>query len=186
LAVPNALCDRPIMNSRAIDDAIGSFPFPARRSGDLVDGPYAEDFHAVGGPAQRADRIDRGDADRIVRPYPAVDEFDSVAGEVRLQEPRLTEPPRASELLSADGTRRPPFLPLPRLPFSLVLRAEPGNENILLKIASAHEAPRSRGPILGSADETAARRRVRQQKSWSFPVMFSGGCSSPFEHHLIG
>ena len=49
--------------------------------------------------------------------------------------------------LSPEGTRyvsvpaeRPTTLPPPGLPFSLVFRAEPGKEDILLKIASAYEA----------------------------------------------
>jgi hypothetical protein len=53
--------------------------------------------------------------------------------------------------LSADGTRyvpvasnTPTTLPQPGLPFSLVFRAEPGKEDILLKIASAYEAASQR------------------------------------------
>jgi Asp-tRNA(Asn)/Glu-tRNA(Gln) amidotransferase A subunit family amidase len=49
--------------------------------------------------------------------------------------------------LSADGKRyvsvasdKPTKIPSPGLPFSLVFRAEPGREDILLKIASAYEA----------------------------------------------
>ncbi|HEX3885578.1 MAG TPA: amidase family protein [Stellaceae bacterium] len=49
--------------------------------------------------------------------------------------------------LSADGTRyvsapaaRPTSLPEPGLPFSLVFRAEPGREDVVLKIAAAYEA----------------------------------------------
>ncbi|MBX6424334.1 MAG: amidase [Variibacter sp.] len=49
--------------------------------------------------------------------------------------------------LSADGTRYewvpsdvPTKIPEPGLPFSLVFRAEPGKEDVLLKIASAYEA----------------------------------------------
>jgi amidase len=49
--------------------------------------------------------------------------------------------------LSADGTRyvsvqsdKPTTIPEPGLPFSLVFRAEPGKEDVLLKIASAYEA----------------------------------------------
>src|SRR5438445_9291701 len=49
--------------------------------------------------------------------------------------------------LSADGTRyvsvasdTPTTIPEPGLPFSLVFRAEPGKEDVLLKIASAYEA----------------------------------------------
>jgi Asp-tRNA(Asn)/Glu-tRNA(Gln) amidotransferase A subunit family amidase len=63
--------------------------------------------------------------------------------------------------LSADGKRYVPTLgdkptpvPDPGMPFSLVFRAEPGKEDVLLKIASAYEAasmrrvmPPSFGPI---------------------------------------
>ena len=64
--------------------------------------------------------------------------------------------------LSPDGTRYvpaasdiPTTIPAPGLPFSLVFRAEPGKEDILLKIASAYEAASKRrvpppafGPLL--------------------------------------
>lgn len=53
--------------------------------------------------------------------------------------------------LSADGTRyvsaasgKPTTIPEPGLPFSLVFRAEPGEEDVLLKIASAYEAASKR------------------------------------------
>ena len=53
--------------------------------------------------------------------------------------------------LSADGTRyvsvasdTPTTIPEPGLPFSLVFRAEPGREDVLLKIASAYEAASQR------------------------------------------
>jgi Asp-tRNA(Asn)/Glu-tRNA(Gln) amidotransferase A subunit family amidase len=53
--------------------------------------------------------------------------------------------------LSADGMRyewvpsnEPTTVPEPGLPFSLVFRAEPGKEDILLKIASAYEAASQR------------------------------------------
>jgi amidase len=53
--------------------------------------------------------------------------------------------------LSADGTRyvsvasdTPTTIPEPGLPFSLVFRAEPGKEDVLLKIASAYEAASQR------------------------------------------
>ena len=49
--------------------------------------------------------------------------------------------------LSKDGTRyvstpshTPTAIPKPGLPFSLVFRAEPGKEDVVLKIASAYEA----------------------------------------------
>jgi len=49
--------------------------------------------------------------------------------------------------LSDDRTRyvpapaeRPTTLPAPGLPFSLVFRAEPGREDVVLRIASAYEA----------------------------------------------
>ena len=53
--------------------------------------------------------------------------------------------------LSADKTRyvskasdTPTTIPAPGLPFSLVFRAEPGKEDVLLGIASAYEAASSR------------------------------------------
>ena len=53
--------------------------------------------------------------------------------------------------LSADGKRyvstasdTPTTIPAPGLPFSLVFRAEPGKEDVLLKIASAYEAASKR------------------------------------------
>ena len=53
--------------------------------------------------------------------------------------------------LSADGTRyvpvasdTPTTIPAPGLPFSLVFRAEPGREDVLLQIASAYEAASKR------------------------------------------
>ncbi len=53
--------------------------------------------------------------------------------------------------LSPDGTRYAPIpsdtpitIPEPGLPFSLVFRAEPGKEDVLLKIASAYEAASKR------------------------------------------
>jgi len=53
--------------------------------------------------------------------------------------------------LSADGTRyvsapsrMPTTIPAPGLPFSLVFRAEPGREDVLLRIASAYEAASKR------------------------------------------
>jgi hypothetical protein len=53
--------------------------------------------------------------------------------------------------LSPDGTRyvsvasnTPMTIPEPGLPFSLVFRAEPGKEDVLLKIASAYEAASKR------------------------------------------
>jgi amidase len=53
--------------------------------------------------------------------------------------------------LSADGTRylsvpsdEPTALPAPGLPFSLVFRAEPGREDVLLEIASSYEAASQR------------------------------------------
>ena len=53
--------------------------------------------------------------------------------------------------LSDDGTRyvstpshRPTTIPEPGLPFSLVFRAEPGKEDVLLRIASAYESASKR------------------------------------------
>jgi amidase len=71
--------------------------------------------------------------------------------------------------LSEDGTRydyvpsdRPTVIPEPGLPFSLVFRAEPGKEDILLKVASAYEAASKRripppafGPLPAATAGTA-------------------------------
>jgi Asp-tRNA(Asn)/Glu-tRNA(Gln) amidotransferase A subunit family amidase len=65
--------------------------------------------------------------------------------------------------LSDDGTRylhvpsnEPTTLPAPGLPFSLVFRAEPGKEDVLLHVASAYEA--------------ASRRRIPPPAFESLPV----------------
>jgi amidase len=69
--------------------------------------------------------------------------------------------------LSADGTHYvsvpndiPITIPEPGLPFSLVFRAEPGKEDLVLKIAAAYEtaskrriAPPSFGPLPGKLRE---------------------------------
>jgi Asp-tRNA(Asn)/Glu-tRNA(Gln) amidotransferase A subunit family amidase len=54
-------------------------------------------------------------------------------------------------MLTRDGTRyvskpsqTPTTIAEPGLPFSLVFRAEPGNEDVLLRIASAYEAASKR------------------------------------------
>ena len=74
--------------------------------------------------------------------------------------------------LSADGKRyvptlsdQPTTVAAPGMPFSLVFRAEPGKEDVLLKIASAYEAasmrrvpPPAFGPISRSHDMTVQRR----------------------------
>jgi Asp-tRNA(Asn)/Glu-tRNA(Gln) amidotransferase A subunit family amidase len=53
--------------------------------------------------------------------------------------------------LNADKTRyvskashTPTTIPAPGLPFSLVFRAEPGKEDVLLRVASAYEAASKR------------------------------------------
>jgi hypothetical protein len=58
---------------------------------------------------------------------------------------------RSALRASPDGTRyvsvasdTPTTIPEPGLPFSLVFRAEPGKEDVLLKIASAYEAASQR------------------------------------------
>ncbi|MDB5903720.1 MAG: amidase, Asp-tRNAAsn/Glu-tRNAGln amidotransferase subunit [Betaproteobacteria bacterium] len=69
--------------------------------------------------------------------------------------------------LSADGKKyigaasdKPTAIPEPGLPFSLVFRAEPGKEDILLKIASAYEAASKRRvppPAFGPLPMQSAR-----------------------------
>ena len=54
----------------------------------------------------------------------------------------------------SQASDKPTTIPAPGLPFSLVFRAEPGREDVLLKIASTYEAasrrripPPNFGPI---------------------------------------
>ena len=73
--------------------------------------------------------------------------------------------------LSADGKRyvsaasdKPTTIPAPGLPFSLVFRAEPGKEDVLLKIASAYEAASKRRvppPDFRAAVALASSPRMR-------------------------
>ena len=73
--------------------------------------------------------------------------------------------------LSADGTRyvtvpsgTPTTIPEPGLPFSLVFRAEPGREDVLLRIASAYEAAtkhRVPPPAFGPLPERGCSLRFR-------------------------
>jgi amidase len=74
--------------------------------------------------------------------------------------------------LSPDGTRyvsvashMPTTLPAPGLPFSLVFRAEPGQEDVLLKIASAYEA--------------ASKHRVPPPAFGPLPVQSRGAVEGP-------
>ena len=60
------------------------------------------------------------------------------------------------------------------LPFSLVFRAEPGKENIVLRIASAHEAASKRG----------YRRRVRPLSAKSCRTASRYGCVAAISHLL--
>jgi Asp-tRNA(Asn)/Glu-tRNA(Gln) amidotransferase A subunit family amidase len=74
-------------------------------------------------------------------------------------------------MLNADGTRyvskashTPTLIPEPGLPFSLVFRAEPGKEDILLKIASSYEA--------------ASRRRIPPPDFGPLPVKSARGAAA--------
>jgi len=74
--------------------------------------------------------------------------------------------------LSPDGTRyvpvpsgTPTIIPAPGLPFSLVFRAEPGREDILLTIASAYEAASKRRvppPAFGPLPAKSRRRGLEK------------------------
>lgn len=60
---------------------------------------------------------------------------------------------------SATAGAQPTEIPPPGLPFSLVFRAEPGREDVALKIASAYEAASKRRippPDFGPLDERIA------------------------------
>ena len=81
--------------------------------------------------------------------------------------------------LSGDGTRyvpvpsdTPTIIPEPGLPFSLVFRAEPGREDVLLRIASAYEAATKRrvpppafGPLRAAQLTGLMVRRFAQRRS---------------------
>ena len=83
--------------------------------------------------------------------------------------------------LSPDGTRyipvpshTPTILPPPGLPFSLVFRAEPGKEDVLLQIASAYEA--------------ASRRRIPPPAFGPLPAgvrALMPSCSGPSFHFFL-
>ena len=71
--------------------------------------------------------------------------------------------------LSEDGTRyiskasqTPTIIPEPGLPFSLVFRAEPGKEDILLKVASAYEAASKRRIPPPAFGPLTAKSRVKE------------------------
>ncbi len=79
--------------------------------------------------------------------------------------------------LSADGTRyvsaasdKPTNIPEPGLPFSLVFRAEPGKEDVLLKIASSYEA--------------ASKRRIPPPAFGPIAELSGHGCGHPPFHRL--
>jgi Asp-tRNA(Asn)/Glu-tRNA(Gln) amidotransferase A subunit family amidase len=73
----------------------------------------------------------------------------------------------ASFTLNADRTRyvavnneAPTPVPAPGMPFSLVFRAEPGKEDVILKVASAYEAASKRRmspPALGPVAPRVSR-----------------------------
>src|SRR5262249_6042367 len=79
--------------------------------------------------------------------------------------------------LSGDGTRyvpvpprTPTVLPEPGLPFSLVFRAEPGREDVLLRIASAYEAAtRHRAPPPGFGPVPAPNPSATRRGSFALP-----------------
>ena len=58
------------------------------------------------------------------------------------------------------ASAQPTAIPAPGLPFSLVFRAEPGKEDVVLKIASAYEA--------------ASKRRVSPPAFGPLPAVISG------------
>ena len=81
-------------------------------------------------------------------------------------------------VLSSDRTRyvsvasdTPTTVPAPGLPLSLVFRAEPGKEDVLLKIASAYEA--------------ASKRRVPPPAFGPLPVPSHGAVESPIASPIL-
>ena len=78
--------------------------------------------------------------------------------------------------LSADGTRyvpvpsgTPTTIPEPGLPFSLVFRAEPGREDVLLRIASAYEAATKRRVPPPAFGPLPAKSRGAELRTMSTP-----------------
>ena len=76
--------------------------------------------------------------------------------------------------LSPDGTRyvsvasdTPTTIPEPGLPFSLVFRAEPGKEDVLLTIASAYEAASKRRAAAGVRTTADAVAEPRPRGQWT-------------------
>ena len=86
LAVPSALCAWPAMKRRATEAAIGSFPLSLGSLPGLSNRSDRQDLQPVARPAQHADRLDCGDADRIVGPDAPVNEFDRRLRYVWLEE----------------------------------------------------------------------------------------------------
>ena len=83
--------------------------------------------------------------------------------------------------LTPDGKRyvskvsdKPTAIPAPGLPFSLVFRAEPGKEDVLLKIASAYEAASQRRV----PPDAAKRRSGIQYRRKSFRNWIPGSRAS--------
>jgi hypothetical protein len=78
------------------------------------------------------------------------------------------------------------ILPKPGLPFSLVFRAEPGREDVVLKIASAYEAASRRGEVAVEHDpvKPAARAEIGQQPVGGLAGRPRGGHACNFDRRL--
>ena len=63
----------------------------------------------------------------------------------------------------------PTTIPAPGLPFSLVFRAEPGREDVLLRIASAYEAA-SQAPHSAAGIRAVAVMPLRQRPQVIEPI----------------
>lgn len=96
-------------------------------------------------------------------PYAGLTEVLIPAGFVRtVYDPTFVLSPDRTRYV-ATNNNTPTTLPAPGLPFSLVFRAEPGSEHLILKAASAYEAASKRRvppPAFGPLPAPASRRGV--------------------------
>jgi hypothetical protein len=101
----------------------------------------------------------RGDTRGEIRmgPYAGVTEVLIPAGYVRtVYDPTWVLSQDKRSYVSTANNDNPTTLPAPGLPFSLVFRADPGKEDLILKVASAYQAASKRrvpppafGPLPG-------------------------------------
>ncbi len=95
-------------------------------------------------------------------PYAGLTEVLIPAGYVRtVYDPTFVLSADGTEYLDTANNDAPTPLPPPGLPFSLVFRADPGKEDVILRVASAYEAASKRRvppPMFGPLAESRSNR----------------------------